>query len=56
MEFKGYCQSLQELSFEESTQINGGESAWYWIAYGVGLVVHFTNEVRDMNKDNIGIK
>jgi hypothetical protein len=28
--------NLQELSMESCEMINGGESAWYWIAYGVG--------------------
>ncbi len=27
-----------ELSKEEYVTIHGGESAWYWIAYGSGVV------------------
>ena len=26
------------LSFEELNKMNGGESIWYWIAYGAGWV------------------
>ena len=58
MEFKNYCQNLQELSFSESTQINGGggESGWYWIFYGIGVICSFPGQVREMNADNIGDK
>ncbi len=32
-----YClQNMQELSVELCEKINGGETLWYWIAYGVG--------------------
>ncbi len=29
-------QNMQELSMELCEKINGGETLWYWIAYGVG--------------------
>ncbi len=29
---------LQILSTKEALEINAGESAWYWVAYGVGVV------------------
>ncbi len=40
MELKKISSDLQELDFEQAGEINGGESLWYWIAYGVGAVVH----------------
>lgn len=30
--------NLRPLSMEETLQIHAGESAWYWIAYGIGAV------------------
>ena len=27
---------VNELTTEETSLINGGESLWYWIAYGIG--------------------
>jgi hypothetical protein len=30
---------MQELSFQDSLEIRGGESVWYWIAYGVGSII-----------------
>jgi len=30
---------LMDLSFDELKKINGGETAWYWVAYGVGQFV-----------------
>lgn len=29
---------LQELSKEETVAIVGGESLWFWVGYGVGLM------------------
>jgi hypothetical protein len=34
--FNGCLQNMQELSMEQCEKINGGETLWYWIAYGVG--------------------
>ncbi len=31
--------NYKNLSNEEMKTINGGESIWYWVAYGVGGVV-----------------
>ncbi len=31
---------LQELTIEESSEINGGESVWYWVAYGIGATIN----------------
>lgn len=33
-----FLDGFSELSREESMSIIGGESLWYWIAYGVGYV------------------
>jgi hypothetical protein len=30
--------NLHILSREESIEIHGGETAWYWIAYGIGSI------------------
>jgi|LakMenE18May11ns_1017448.scaffolds.fasta_scaffold9005380_1 hypothetical protein len=40
MELQNFDSELQELTFEESNGINGGESLWYWVAYGVGTAAH----------------
>ncbi|MBT1705314.1 hypothetical protein [Chryseosolibacter indicus] len=29
---------MEELSSEEASSTNGGESLWYWVAYGVGAI------------------
>ena len=44
MELKKISSELQELTFEQGSGINGGESAWYWIAYGIGATVHFIHD------------
>lgn len=36
---------LKELSQAEYLTINGGESAWYWIAYGAGVA---SREAREL--------
>ncbi|HET9057506.1 MAG TPA: hypothetical protein VFN30_11740 [Chitinophagaceae bacterium] len=33
-------QGLPELSFNEAVEINGGESLWYWISYGISAGAH----------------
>jgi hypothetical protein len=45
MELKKFSSELQELTFEQASGINGGESLWYWIAYGVGATVHFIGDL-----------
>lgn len=42
MELKNFSSELQVLSFEEANDINGGggESLWYWIAYGISATAH----------------
>ena len=29
---------IEDISEEEMQKINGGESFWYWVAYGAGSV------------------
>jgi hypothetical protein len=29
---------MEELSVESCEMINGGETLWYWLAYGVGSI------------------
>lgn len=36
---------LTELSEDEYLSINGGESAWYWISYGAGVVTREAQEL-----------
>ncbi|HPZ87380.1 MAG TPA: hypothetical protein PLQ32_04725 [Flavihumibacter sp.] len=36
MEMKSNYPELKELSMDEALSINGGETLWYWIAYGIG--------------------
>lgn len=36
---------LSELSQCEMENTQGGESAWYWVAYGVSSVIHGAWEV-----------
>jgi len=33
--------TLQILSYGEMQEINGGESLWYWVGYGVGATGRF---------------
>ena len=40
MELQKFSNELQELTSEQACEINGGESLWYWIAYGVGATAH----------------
>ena len=32
---------LEELSMDETEEIAGGESLWYWMAYGAGRAANF---------------
>lgn len=36
MDLQKFSSELQELTFEQANELSGGESLWYWIAYGVG--------------------
>jgi hypothetical protein len=56
MKLENISSDLQELSTHEYNEINGGESLWYWIAFGVRAAISFPGQVREMNADNIGIK
>lgn len=35
---------LAELSETELVATNGGETAWYWISYGAGVITREVNE------------
>jgi len=35
---------VTELALQEATETNGGESLWYWIAYGVGRTCSFLEQ------------
>lgn len=36
--------NLRELSLNEVSAINGGESLWYWVAYGIGSLGRLWND------------
>ena len=40
MKLQKFSSELQELTFEQASDINGGETLWYWIAYVAGGIVH----------------
>jgi hypothetical protein len=40
-----FLQGLEELSWEESAGIAGGESLWYWVGYGLGSVTRFISQL-----------
>jgi len=40
---------LTNLTVEESLSINGGESLWYWIAYGTSTIIHGVHHVSPSN-------
>lgn len=40
MEMVKISSEIQELSFEDTININGGESLWYWVSYGIGATIH----------------
>ncbi len=47
MKLQKFSSALQELSFEEASGINGGETLWYWIAYVAGGITHgLVNDLR----------
>jgi len=33
---------MQDLPADEVQRVNGGESLWYWISYGVGEFINHT--------------
>jgi hypothetical protein len=37
MELAKISKDLEILSLEEAIEIQGGESLWYWIGYGLGM-------------------
>ena len=45
-------ENLKELSFEEASTINGGESLWYWVAYGAGAVAREVKDTVDFATEN----
>jgi hypothetical protein len=40
MELQKFSYDLHELSTQESCDINGGESMWYWILYHLSDALH----------------
>ncbi len=42
--------NLRELNLNEVSAINGGESLWYWVAYGVGSIGRLWNEGMQMSE------
>ncbi|TAG30378.1 MAG: hypothetical protein EAZ13_04050 [Sphingobacteriia bacterium] len=38
MELQKISTELRELTFDQVSNINGGESAWYWIGLGIGSI------------------
>jgi hypothetical protein len=45
-EWKGeFLHGMEELSLEESAAINGGESLWYWIGYGLGRAANYISNL-----------
>jgi hypothetical protein len=35
-----FLQGMKGLTSEEENAVSGGESLWYWVGYGAGLVVY----------------
>jgi hypothetical protein len=47
MKLQKFSLSLQELTFEQASEVNGGESFWYWPAYIVGGIIHgIVNDIK----------
>lgn len=44
--------NLKELSSIELIEINGGESFWYWVAYGIGATVKLLSTSSDSSYVN----
>lgn len=51
---------LTALESNELTEITGGESIWYWVAYGISSGVTYTAEyletVKQLNSGLVGVK
>lgn len=45
MKMNEFSDDLRLLTEEEMQSINGGESLWYWIAYGIGATGRFFYEL-----------
>ncbi|TAG30377.1 MAG: hypothetical protein EAZ13_04045 [Sphingobacteriia bacterium] len=63
MELKKINTELRELTFDQASNINGGESGWYWVSLGIGAtgraICKFLNAVHDTCKQPdhlIGVK
>ncbi len=54
MELQKFSSNLQELTFEQASGINGGESLWYWVAYGVGAGARAVADAQAWMHDNFG--
>ncbi|MCF0255821.1 MAG: hypothetical protein HUK10_05995 [Bacteroides heparinolyticus] len=44
---------VEELTLNEIIECNGGESLWYWVAYGVGSVGRGVKYVWDKHTEMI---
>ncbi len=38
MELQKFDSDLQELNFEEASEVNGGTSVWWYVGYAIGAV------------------
>lgn len=51
---------LTALESNELTEMTGGESIWYWVAYGISSGVTYTAEyletVKQLNSGLVGVK
>lgn len=51
---------LTALESNELSEITGGESIWYWVAYGISSGVTYTAEyletVKQLNSGLVGVK
>jgi len=54
METQKFSSDLQELTFEQASGINGGESLWYWVAYGIGASARGVADAHEWMNKNFG--
>lgn len=47
-----YDEGLKDLTAEEASAVNGGEGAWYWVAYAAGSVAKDAVEYYEFWRDN----
>jgi hypothetical protein len=47
-----FDEDLKDLTDEEASAINGGESLWYWVAYGAGSVARDVVDYYEMWQNN----